>query len=57
MKGVGSGVGSGSISQRYEFGDRDLDPHQNVSDPQHCRNEHSGIAVYYIFLTDETRAV
>jgi hypothetical protein len=33
-KGVGSGVGAGSISQRYESGD--LDPHQNVTDPQHC---------------------
>jgi hypothetical protein len=33
-KGVGSGVGSGSISQRY--GPGDPDPHQNVTDPQHC---------------------
>ncbi len=31
--GVGSGVGSGSISQRY--GSADPDPHQNVKDPQH----------------------
>jgi hypothetical protein len=31
-KGVGSGVGSGSISQR--FGSGDPDPHQNVEDPQ-----------------------
>ncbi len=33
-KGVGSGVGSGSgfISQKY--GSADLDPHQNVTDPQ-----------------------
>ncbi len=30
-KGVGSGVGSGSISQRFA----DPDPHQNVTDPQH----------------------
>jgi hypothetical protein len=30
-KGVGSGVGSGSVSQRYGSGD--LDPHQNVKDP------------------------
>jgi hypothetical protein len=29
-KEVGSGVGSGSISQRY---DPDRDPHQNVTDP------------------------
>jgi hypothetical protein len=28
------GVGSGSISQRYGSGDPD--PHQNVTDPQHC---------------------
>jgi hypothetical protein len=28
------GVGSGSISQRY--GSWDPDPHQNVTDPQHC---------------------
>jgi hypothetical protein len=33
MKGVGSGAGSGSISQRY--GSEDPDPHQNVTDPQH----------------------
>jgi hypothetical protein len=32
-KGVRSGVGSGSISQRY--GTADPDPHQNVTDPQH----------------------
>jgi hypothetical protein len=31
--GVGSVVGSGSISQRYGSGDPD--PHQNVMDPQH----------------------
>ncbi len=35
-KEVGSGVGSGSISQRY--GSWDPDPHQNVTDPQHCLN-------------------
>jgi hypothetical protein len=41
-KGVGSGVGSGSISQRYQSGDldplfrgTDPDPHQNVMDPHH----------------------
>ena len=33
-KEVGSGVGSGSISQRYGSGDPD--PHQNVTDPEHC---------------------
>jgi hypothetical protein len=33
-KGIGPGVGSGSISQRYASGDPD--PHQNVTDPQHC---------------------
>jgi hypothetical protein len=32
-KGVGSGVGSGSISKRY--GSTDLDPDQQVTDPQH----------------------
>jgi hypothetical protein len=26
----------GSISHRYESGDPDPDPHQNVMDPQHC---------------------
>jgi hypothetical protein len=30
-KGVGPGVGPGSISQRY--GSEDPDPHQNVTDP------------------------
>jgi hypothetical protein len=33
-KWVGSGIGSGSISHRYGSGD--LDPHQNVTDTQHC---------------------
>ncbi len=33
-KGVGSIVGSGSISQMYESGDPY--PHQNVMDPQEC---------------------
>jgi hypothetical protein len=32
-KVVGSGVGSGSISQWYRSADPD--PHQNVKDPQH----------------------
>jgi hypothetical protein len=36
-KGVGSGVRSGSISQRY--GPADPDSHQNVTDPQHCFQE------------------
>jgi hypothetical protein len=31
--GVGSGFGTGSISQRY--GSADLDPHQKIMDPQH----------------------
>jgi hypothetical protein len=31
-KGVGSGVGSGNISQRC--GTADPDPHQNVTDPE-----------------------
>jgi hypothetical protein len=38
-KGVGSGVGSGSISQRYESVNPRIRipiPHQNVTDPQHC---------------------
>jgi hypothetical protein len=34
-KGVGSGPGAGSISQRYGSGDPD--PVQNITDPQHCR--------------------
>jgi hypothetical protein len=34
-KEVGSGFGSGSISQRYESGEPDPDPHQNVTGPQH----------------------
>jgi hypothetical protein len=44
-KGVGCEVGfrsgSGSISHRY--GSADPDPHQNVTDPQHCRTNESGI--------------
>jgi hypothetical protein len=33
-KGVGFGVGSGSISQRYGSGEPDA--YENVMDPQHC---------------------
>jgi hypothetical protein len=32
------GSGSGSISQRHVSADPDPDPHQNVMDPQHCKN-------------------
>jgi hypothetical protein len=35
-KGVGSGVGSGSRSISQRYGSGDPDPHQNVTDPQHC---------------------
>jgi hypothetical protein len=35
-KEVGSGVVSGSISQRYGSADPDPDPHRKVMDPQHC---------------------
>jgi hypothetical protein len=34
---VGSGVGSGSICQKY--GSRDPDLHQNVTYPQHCTED------------------
>ncbi len=34
-KEVGSGFGSGSISQKYESGEPDPDPHQKVTGPQH----------------------
>ncbi len=60
-KAVGSGVGSGSgsISQRYESGDPD--PHQNVTDPQHCcqRTSNSGLpdhlfTWYYVCSDPET---
>jgi hypothetical protein len=34
LKSLKKGVGSGSISQRY--GPGDPDPHQNVTDSQHC---------------------
>jgi hypothetical protein len=40
-KGVGSGVGSGSISQRY--GSPDPDQHQNATDPQHWMVEQDQI--------------
>jgi hypothetical protein len=33
LKSLKKGVGSGSISQRYGYGDPD--PHQNVTDPKH----------------------
>jgi hypothetical protein len=35
-KGVGSEVGSGSGSISQKYGSGDPDPHQNVTDPQHC---------------------
>jgi hypothetical protein len=35
--GVGSGAGFGSFSQRFGSGDPDPDPHQNVTDPQHWK--------------------
>ncbi len=34
LKSLKKGIGSGSINQRY--GSADPDPHQNVTDPQHC---------------------
>jgi hypothetical protein len=34
-KGVGSRVGSGSISKRYGSGDPDPESHQKVTGPQH----------------------
>jgi hypothetical protein len=44
-KGVGSGIGSGSISQRY--GSADPDPHQYVTDPQHCTLRFCSIGIVY----------
>jgi hypothetical protein len=35
--GSGSESGFGSISQRHGSADPNTDPHQNVMDPQHCR--------------------
>jgi hypothetical protein len=37
MKIAGSGSASGSISQIHGSADQDPDPHQNVMDPQHCK--------------------
>jgi hypothetical protein len=36
IAGYGSASESGSISQRHRSPDPDADPHQNVTDPQHC---------------------
>jgi hypothetical protein len=38
LEGSGSATGSESISQKHGSvePDPDLDPHQNVMDPQHC---------------------
>jgi hypothetical protein len=36
FKSLKKGIGSGSIIQRY--GSADPDPHQNVTNPQHCSN-------------------
>jgi hypothetical protein len=44
-KGVGSVFGSGSISQMYESADPD--PHQNVTDPQHCCAVEEYSTLYY----------
>jgi hypothetical protein len=51
-KGVGSGVGSGSISQRYGSGDPD--PHQNVTDPNtdcNCMSKHKISDLVFELLT------
>jgi hypothetical protein len=45
--------GSGSISQRY--GSEDPDPHQNVTDPQHCLKHSSqfpllSVVIFFSFL-------
>ncbi len=50
-KGVGSGVGSGSISQGY--GSVDPDPHKNVPDPQHWYPEWQ-FSIYGIFFNKKT---
>jgi hypothetical protein len=55
-KGVGYGAGSGSISQRYGSGDPDLDPHQYVTNPQHCIQSTSRrpiMLIIYIFFVSE----
>jgi hypothetical protein len=36
LKSLKKGVGSEFVRQRYESADPNLDPHQNVTDPQHC---------------------
>jgi hypothetical protein len=47
--GSGSASGSGAISQRHGSADQDpdLDPHQNVMDPQHkkCEEDNAIFAV------------
>jgi hypothetical protein len=40
-----AGSESGTISQRH--GSEDLDPHQNVMDPEHC--------FYWYFITSNIR--
>jgi hypothetical protein len=52
-KGVGSEVGSGSISQRFGYGDPD--PHQNVKDPQ--RGLLANIKKTYPCLTERSRTI
>jgi hypothetical protein len=45
-KGVGSGVGVGSGSVFQRCGSEDLDPHQNVSDTQHCSQDYKLICLF-----------
>jgi hypothetical protein len=45
---------SGSISQRHVSADPDLDPHQNVMDPQHCLQHID--TVPHIYFLKETRS-
>jgi hypothetical protein len=45
-------AGSRSVSQRY--GSANPDPYQNVTDPQHCKQE--TILIYYYFKTIHTKS-
>ena len=49
-KEIGSGVGSGSESISQRYGSGDPDPHQNITDPQHCcnRTSNSGLPDHYL---------
>jgi hypothetical protein len=45
---IWSWIGSEFIIQRYWYRSADLNPQQNVTDPQHCNFEHYSLATVFV---------